>query len=281
MEGEVRTSEAGRWWRELREDPRGYLVAHPEAALIPLVFVGLTGLWEWGVRAWEVPAFLLPPPSAIATALWRGFTGGVYLENFWTTFLEALLGFGIAAAAGVVLGAVIAQFALVERTVYPYLVALQTLPKIAIAPLIILWFGFGISSKVAIAAMVAFFPVLVNVIVGLKMVDPAKIDLMRSLSASRWQIFVKVKFPNALPFLFAGLDVAIVFAVLGAIVGEFVGSQKGLGNLIVQLNFSMDVAGVFSVLLLLAVMGVALHLVMQWLHRKLVFWAESEQVIGA
>jgi ABC-type nitrate/sulfonate/bicarbonate transport system permease component len=145
---------------------------------------------------------------------------GLYLSNFWVTLCEALLGFVIAAVTGIMLGAVIAQFRLMEQTFYPYLVALQTLPKIAIAPLIIVWFGFGISSKVIIAATVAFFPVLVNVIVGLKTIDPAKLDLMRSLRASRWQTFRLVTFPNALPFVFAGLDIAVVFSVLGAIVGE-------------------------------------------------------------
>jgi NitT/TauT family transport system permease protein len=169
----------------------------------------------------------------------------------------------------------------VEQTIYPYVVALQTLPKIAIAPLIIVWFGFGISSKVVIAAMVGFFPVLVNVIVGLKTIDQSKLDLMRSLNATRWQTFRLVKFPNALPFVFAGLDIAIVFSVLGAIVGEFVGAQRGLGNLILQFNFSLDIAGVFAVLILLSVMGVALHLIMQAIQRRVIFWAEPEQVIGA
>jgi len=134
---------------------------------------------------------------------------GLYLTHFWVTLYEALLGFCIAAATGIILGALIAQFRVVEQTFYPYLVALQTLPKIAIAPLIIVWFGFGISSKVIIAATVAFFPVLVNVIVGLKTIDAAKLDLMRSLRASRWQTFRLVTFPNALPFVFAGLDIAL------------------------------------------------------------------------
>jgi NitT/TauT family transport system permease protein len=155
------------------------------------------------------------------------------------------------------------------------------MPKIAIAPLIIVWFGFGIGSKVVIAATVAFFPVLVNVIVGLKTIDQSKLDLMRSLDATRWQTFRMVKLPNALPFVFAGLDVAVVFSVLGAIVGEFVGAQQGLGNLILQFNFSLDIAGVFAVLILLSVLGVALHLIMQALQKRLIFWAEPEQVVGA
>jgi len=268
-------------WSELREDPALYVRNRPQVVLIPLVFVLFVALWEWVVRAWNVPNFLVPAPSTVAGALARGVRTGLYLTNFWITLFEALVGFVIAAVAGVVLGAIIAQFRLVERTFYPYLVALQTLPKIAIAPLIIVWFGFGISSKVIIAGTVAFFPVLVNVIVGLKTVDAAKLDLMRSLRASRWQTFRLVTFPNALPFVFAGLDIAIVFSVLGAIVGEFVGSQKGLGNLILQFNFSLDVAGVFAVLILLSVMGVALHLVMQAVQRHVIFWAEPDETISA
>jgi NitT/TauT family transport system permease protein len=249
--------------------------------LIPLVLVVFVGLWEGVVRAWAVPPFIAPAPTAVVASLVGGIRSGLYLEHFGTTLYETLLGFLIAAASGIVLGAVIAQFRLVEQTIYPYVVALQTLPKIAIAPLIIVWFGFGISSKVVIAAMVGFFPVLVNVIVGLKTIDQSKLDLMRSLNATRWQTFRLVKFPNALPFVFAGLDIAIVFSVLGAIVGEFVGAQRGLGNLILQFNFSLDIAGVFAVLILLSVMGVALHLIMQAIQRRVIFWAEPEQVIGA
>ena len=266
---------------ELREGPALFVRSRPQVVLIPLVFVVFVAVWEWVVRAWNIPGFLVPAPSMVATALSRGVRSGLYLANFWVTLCEALLGFVIAAVTGIMLGAVIAQFRVVEQTFYPYLVALQTLPKIAIAPLIIVWFGFGISSKVIIAATVAFFPVLVNVIVGLKTIDSAKLDLMRSLRASRWQTFRLVTFPNALPFVFAGLDIAVVFSVLGAIVGEFVGAQKGLGNLILQFNFSLDIAGVFAVLILLSVMGVALHLIMQAVQKHIIFWAEPDEIISA
>ena len=266
--------------RELFEDPGLFFRTRPHVPLIPAVFVVFVLTWEWVVRAFKVQAFIVPPPTAIWRALLGGLTSRLFLEHFWITFYETLLGFLIAAAFGIVLGAVIAQFSLVEKTFYPYLVALQTLPKIAVAPLIIVWFGFGISSKVVIAAMVAFFPVLVNVIVGLKTVDQSKLDLMRSLNASRWQTFRLVKFPNALPFVFAGLDIAIVFSVLGAIVGEFVGAQKGLGNLILQYNFALDIAGVFAVMILLAVLGIALHLVMQVIQRRVIFWAQPDEIIG-
>ena len=268
-------------FEEFRRAPVAFMRERPHVPLVPLVLVVFVGAWEGIVRALRIQEFLMPAPSAIWRALVAGLGSRLYLEHFWITFYESLLGFVIAAAAGIALGTVIAQFRLVERTLYPYLVALQTLPKIAIAPLLIIWFGFGLSSKIVIAALVAFFPILVNVIVGLKTVDAGKLDLMRSLDASRWQTFRMVAFPNALPFVFAGLDIAIVFSVLGAIVGEFVGSQKGLGNLILQFHTSLDIAGMFAVLILLSVLGVGLHLVIQVIQRRVIFWAQTDHVLGA
>lgn len=260
---------------------RDELRERPQLVLIPLVFVLVVALWEAVVRVLDVPSFIAPAPSAVVDSLRGGLASHLYLEHFWVTLAEALMGFVIAGVAGIALGAFIAQFRIVERTFYPYLVALQTLPKIAVAPLLVVWFGFGVSSKVVIAATVAFFPVLVNVIVGLKTVDAGKLDLMRSLNATRWQTFRLVKLPNALPFVFAGLDIAIVFSVLGAIVGEFVGAQRGLGNLIMQFNVSLDIAGVFAVLVLLSVMGVALHLGMQAIQKRVIFWAEPDEIVNA
>jgi NitT/TauT family transport system permease protein len=266
---------------EFRRAPGAFIRRRPHLPLVPLVLVVFVLAWEGIVRAWRIQEFLVPAPSAIGRALMAGLTSRLYVDHFGVTLYESLLGFVIAAAAGIACGTVIAQFRVVEQTLYPYLVALQTLPKIAIAPLLIVWLGFGLTSKVVIAALVAFFPVLVNVIVGLKTVDASKLDLMRSLDASRWQTFRYVTFPNALPFVFAGLDIAIVFSVLGAIVGEFVGSQRGLGNLILQFHTSLDIAGMFAVLLLLAALGVGLHLVIQAIQRRVIFWAQPDHVIGA
>ena len=266
---------------EFRRAPGAFIRQRPHLPLVPLVLVVFVLAWEGIVQAWRIPEFLVPAPSAIGRALAAGLTSGLYLDHFGVTLYESLLGFLIAAATGIACGTVIAQFRVVERTLYPYLVALQTLPKIAIAPLLIVWLGFGITSKVVIAALVAFFPILVNVIVGLKTVDAPKLDLMRSLDASRWQTFRYVTFPNALPFVFAGLDIAIVFSVLGAIVGEFVGSQRGLGNLILQFHTSLDMAGMFAVLLLLAALGVGLHLAIQAIQRRVIFWAQADHVVGA
>jgi NitT/TauT family transport system permease protein len=162
----------------------------------------------------------------------------------------------------------------VERIVYPYVLALQTIPKVAIAPLMIIWVGFGIQSKIVTAGLIAFFPILVNVIVGLKTVEPRRILLMRALKANGWQTFVKVRLPSMLPYLFAGFEVGIIFAIIGAIVGEFLGSSRGLGSLVIQRQAAIDVAGVFSILFYLSVMGIALNLILRSIAKRYAFWSQ-------
>jgi NitT/TauT family transport system permease protein len=251
-----------------------------ERILSVLVFVVMLGGWEAAIWTLGTPAFLLPSPSDVVRTLAAEIWAGTYWWHLAVTLTEVLLGFACAAVAGIVVGAVIAEVPLADRVCYPYLVAFQTFPKIAIAPLLIIWFGFGLTSKVVIAALVAFFPVMVNVIAGLRTVDARRLALMRSLGATRWDTFVKLKLPSALPFLFAGLDIAIVFAVIGAIVGEFVGAEHGLGSLIVRLQFTMDVAGVFAVLVVLSVVGVALHLIVRTVSKRVVFWAQTDHILN-
>jgi len=249
-----------------------------EWVCIPLLFIAVIGGWEAAIRLLEIPSYVVPAPSAIWQSLVRGISGGLLIVNGLVTLSEALLGFLGASVLAIFLGSIIAQSRFVERVIYPYLVAIQTTPKVAIAPLFIIWFGFGISSKVIIAGIIAFFPVLVNVITGLRSTDPQRIELMRSLRASRWQIFKMVMLPSALPMIFAGLQVAVIFSLLGAIVGEFVGSRQGLGNLIMQMNINLDTAGVFAALACLSSIGIALHLIMRWLQQKLLFWADQNKV---
>jgi len=251
------------------------LARRPEIVLVPLLFVVVIGSWEMAVVFFKIPVYVLPPPSRILEVLVQGLRDGIYVENALYTIGEALIGFLVAALAGLVLGSLVAQFTVVEKTLYPYLVAIQTMPKIAIAPLFIMWFGFGITSKITIAATVAFFPILVNVIYGLKSTDIARLELLRSLRAGPLKQFLMVRLPSALPMIFAGLNVGIVFSLLGAIVGEFVGSRNGLGNLVMQMNANLDAAGVFAVLVVLSAIGVSLHLIMQFVQRKLLFWHES------
>ncbi|PZW44902.1 NitT/TauT family transport system permease protein [Humitalea rosea] len=259
------------------------LWAKPEVPLAILLFIAFVGGWEGAVRLFAIPAIVVPAPSAVAQAMWTGLASGEFVTHFWVTFAEVMLGFVFGAGSGFVIGVLVGLFPLLERTVYPYIVAFQTLPKVAIAPIIVIWFGYGMSSKVIITATIAFFPVLANSIVGLRAVPRDQVELMVAFTATRWQIFRMARLPQALPYVFVGLDVAIVLSVIGAIVGEFVGSQAGLGYLILQRNFNLDMAGVFAILIILSLMGIGLHLAVMAIQRRVVFWMDSghDRVIGA
>lgn len=257
---------------------------HPEIVLSPALFVATIVGWELGVKALRVPSYVVPPPSEIGLALWRGLDTGLFArDGYWlhtgVTLGETLLGFVLGSAVGLVLGMIISQIRLLEVTLRPYIIAFQSLPKVAVAPVIVLWFGFGMTSKVVIVCLLTFFPLLVTSMAGFKAVDPERIDMLRSLAASPWQIFWKIKLPSALPFIFAGLDMASVFSVVGAIVGEFVGSQRGLGMQILAMNSAMDVAGTFSVFVILSAMGVGMYLTLQRVKRAVLFWAPSESQV--
>jgi len=241
--------------------------------IAPAAFVIFIGAWELVCYIGQISILILPPPSKIAVALYQQTVYGTLLYNLWITLIETVAGFFIAAALGVGLGSVIAEVEWVRRAIYPYLIALQTVPKIAIAPLLVLWFGFGLTSKIIIAATVAIFPILVNTIEGIWGTDGTRIDMVRSLRGSRWQVFWVAKFPSALPFIFAGLNAGIVLALLGAVVGEFIGAQAGVGNLLMAANFRMDIATVFAVLVALGLAGYLLHLVMVLIQRRVVFWS--------
>lgn len=254
-----------------------------EHVLSLLLFVVLIGGWELVVRVFGIQPIVLPAPSAVAVSLWQGLTQQSFIPDLGVTFVETIAGFAIGAGAGLVIGGLIGQSRLLEKVVYPYVVAFQTIPKVAIAPIIVIWCGYGISSKIVITATIAFFPVLANTIVGLQTTPREQIELMRAYTASPWQVFVKARLPQALPYIFVGLDVAIVLSVIGAIVGEFVGAQAGLGYLILQRDFTMDMAGVFAILVILSLMGMGLHGVVQLLRSRIVFWVgpDRDHVTGA
>jgi NitT/TauT family transport system permease protein len=244
-----------------------------ERWLPPATFVLLLVLWEMAVRVLGISDFILPPPSAVLRSFWFGIAGGVYPHHALITASEALLGFVIAVVAGIIVGTAVAESPLVERALYPFIVAFQAMPKVALAPLVIIWFGYGIGSKVVLAAVIAFFPILVNTIAGLKDCDSGKIDMMRALAASRWQIFRFVRFPNGLPYIFAGMNVAAAFVVLGSVVGEFLGAREGLGTLILIANGNLDVAQVFAILVMLGSLGFALFIAISAAQRRLLRWA--------
>lgn len=234
--------------------------------------------WELLPRLFNIPSLLLPPPSSIFRSLWVLYDRGLLVGNFVVTLIEAMGGFAIGSLLGVVFAFLVTRSTLLERMLLPYLIGLQALPKVALAPLVVVWIGIGIESKIAIAAIISFFPVLINAIVGFSTVESEKIDLMRSLCASAWQQFTIVIFPNSLPFIFAGLNVAIVLSITGALVGEFIGADRGLGNLLLQLNFNMDISGMFAVLVVLALLGIILYALVRVLHSRIVFWAKPDNL---
>ena len=239
--------------------------------LLVLLLLG----WELAVRIFGIQQMILPRPGQVLQALRDGFANGVFQKHLAVTGKEVLFGYVLGVTLGVVLGAAIALSRVTEILLYPYLLALQTMPKIALAPLMMIWVGFGIESKILITMIVAIFPVLVNVIVGLRSVEPDRIALIRSLKGGTWAEFVWVRLPSAAPFIFAGMKTAVVLSLLGAIAAEFVGAEAGLGYLMSQLMFKLDTPGVFAILLLLGVIGVALFMIADWAHRRIVFWDAS------
>jgi NitT/TauT family transport system permease protein len=254
----------------------------PKDVLLRLLLVAATlAVWEALVRFFAVPAFILPTPSSIFVALYRGLASTLYLHHIAVTLAETVLGFLLGAALALSLGVAVALSRRVEYFLYPFIVMFQAMPKVALAPLIIVWFGLGMTSKVVSAALVAFFPLMVNTIVGLRSADEDRVNLMRSLAATRGQIFWMLRLPNALPYIFAGLEIAMIFALIGAIVAEFVGAQSGLGMLIQSMNFTLDVAGQFSVLLILAVLGLFLNTIVAWARRRILFWDPSQKADAA
>ena len=254
------------------------MIGGPKNFMLRLLLIAVfLAVWEAGVRLFEIPLFILPTPSNVFTALYRGIASSLYVDHIWITITETLLGFVLGTSLAFVLGTVIALSRPVEYFLYPFVVMFQAMPKVALAPLIIVWFGLGLTSKVVNAALVAFFPLMVNTIVGLRSAEEDKVNLMKSLAASRTQIFWMLQLPNAMPYIFAGLEIAMIFALIGAIVAEFVGAQSGLGMLIQSMNFTMDVAGQFSVLLLLSLLGLLLNGIVIGVRRRVLFWDASQK----
>ena len=240
--------------------------------LVVLTFAIMVGGWEWGVRLSNIPRFVLPPPSGIVDQLFLMLTQKAFWTDVSVTLHEVLLGYGVGIVLAVVLGVAIAQVTVLELALMPYIVAFQTIPSVALAPLFLQWFGYGTLSKVVMAALIAFFPILVNVIAGLQACGRDELQMARAFGATRTQLLIKVRVPNALPFVFAGLELGIVFALVGAIVAEFVGAKAGLGNRILQYNEQFNIAGMFAVLLVLATLGMVMHRLVGWLKDRVLFW---------
>ena len=228
--------------------------------------------WEGLVRVGHYPAFILPPPGRVAEKLLDSALDGSLWRHAGVTLLEVLGGLALGLAVATVLGYVLAKSVPIERALAPYLVASQAIPIVAIAPLLVIWFGAGMLSKVLISALIVFFPILVNTIAGVRAVPEDLRDLMRSLRATPWQTFIKLEIPAALPVLFAGLKVGATLAVIGAVVGELAGADAGLGFLISLSNGLFDTARVFVGVLALVVMALALYGAVAALEGRLLAW---------
>lgn len=239
-------------------------------ALISLTLFLL--LWQATVTLAHLPAFILPSPADVWSRFVRAFADGSLLFHTGVTLLEILLGLLAGTLGAIVLGYLIAKSRLLERLLSPYLVASQAVPLVAIAPLLVIWFGPGMFSKVLICALIVFFPVLVNTVVGVRAVPPALHDLMRSLGATRRQILAKLEVPAALPIFFGGLRIGATLSVIGAVVGELVGADSGLGFLVNVGRGQYDTALVFVAVFTLIAMALSLYGMVAWLEKRFLIW---------
>src|ERR1700674_2200224 len=231
--------------------------ARVSAVLSPVgVVIAVLALWEAGTRAFGVPAFLLPPPTAVVAAMAKH--APLLAAGAWVTTVEIVLGFALSVVIGIPLALMIFLWPPFARAVLPLLISSQAMPKVAVAPLLLVWFGFGLMPKVLIAFLIAFFPVVINTAAGLAAIEPEKIFLARSMGFGAMDTFFKIRLPDALPAIFAGLKISITLAVVGAVVGEFVGGDAGLGYLLMVANGSMDTRLLFAGIVCLTVLGVVL-----------------------
>jgi len=237
--------------------------------------VGFLAAWEYLSQHALIEPVLFPPPSKTAAAWWYLVRSDFFMRHFTVTLYEIIIGFALGSTIGLLFGTLLAMVRLVRLTLYPYIIAFQALPKVVLAPLFIVWFGFGPESKIATAVAICFFPVLVNTLVGLQLVDENALKLLRSLRASSWQTFVKVRLPNALPHIFAGLKTSLTFAMIGAIVAEFLtGAADGLGRLVQIYNLQIQVHLALAVVVIVSALGLIGVTLMDAIDRRVVFWRD-------
>jgi NitT/TauT family transport system permease protein len=240
---------------------------------IPWIFViSLLAIWELACVALHVPVFVLPRPSQVTVSLYNQF--GPIIDNSWTTLLRTLLGFAIAVVLGVVLGLAIGSSRLVYRGLYPVLVGFNSIPKVAVVPVFVIWFGIGTIPAVLTAFLVSFFPIAVNVATGLATIEPELLDVMRSLGAKKRKILMKVGLPRAMPYFFASLKVAITLAFVGTIISETVAANKGIGYLMMAATANFDTPLVFAGLFVIAVMGIVMYALFAIVEQRMTFWAK-------
>jgi NitT/TauT family transport system permease protein len=239
-----------------------------------LVILALLVLWQLAVDLFQVKQYILPSPWSALQALDRPTHR--WPANFLATLYSVLGAFVLSAVLGIALAVAIVWNRLLMRTIMPVLVLFNTLPKIALAPLFILWLGYGIWPNIVIGTTIAFFPMVVNTAIGLAAAEPEIIDLVRTLRATRWQVFAKIRFPNAVPYIFAGLKLNATMSVTGAIVGEFVASELGLGALIISAGVTLETQSIFASLMLISLLGLALYGLVVLAEQLVAPWAQRE-----
>jgi NitT/TauT family transport system permease protein len=237
-----------------------------------LTFIAIIVLWQLYLRLFKVPDYILPAPAAVLEAFRKAYGEGFIWDHLWFTLRSVMGGYAMGCGIGVLLGALFAESRTFERFFHPYVILLQSMPKVALAPLITVWFGFGMESKIAMVALICFFPVFVNTLAGIRQADPDLLDVYRAHSASRLHVFMNVKLPAAASSIFAGLQIAVVLGLIGAVVAEFVSSRKGLGTMIQsaaqELNTGLMLTGVFT----LAGLGLVGNMTIRLIQRRVVFW---------
>ncbi|MBP2326901.1 NitT/TauT family transport system permease protein [Kibdelosporangium banguiense] len=241
----------------------------------PLILLVFFVAWDVFVRVFDISELVLPPPLTVLKSLVEVVGDPETWEHAQVTAMETISGFLIAVVCGVAVGVVLGKVPWLERTLRPLIVASQVVPKVALIPLFVIWFGFGMTSKVIMSAMLAFFPIMLNVQLGVRSVEAGQRDVMKSLNASRWQTFKHVELKSTMPYVFAGMEVGIVFAIIGTIVGEYLGGSEGLGYLVVRTLNDLDAPALFAVIILLSVLGLVLYFIVNGLKRFFIPWHES------
>ena len=266
------------------EEHEAFIDRIPRWVAMTFLFVAVVAIWDLVTRMGWVSAIILPTPAeTLSDLIFVGanlISGGYMLNALWTTTLTVFYGFLIAAGIGFSLGVLVGETKFGERAVMPYLVAIDTMPKVAFAPLFIAWLGFDIASKVALAAFIATFPIVVATAAGLYAATENERMLFKSIGATRLQTLLRLKLPTGLPYIFTGFKIAAVGVMAGAITGEFLGGGKGFGALIRQSASQLDTPRVFALILYLSLLGLALYFTVVWTQRRFVFWNKSDQPGG-
>jgi NitT/TauT family transport system permease protein len=242
-----------------------------------LVTAATLAAWEVVVGALRVKAVLLPRPSAIAAVLWA--QAPLILEHMWPTFYQIVLGFLLSVAGGALVAVLITYSAAVRAGFYPLIVVSQIVPKVAVAPLFVVWFGLGDLSRLLLAFLIAFFPIVINTAAGLTSVDEDIVRMARAYTGTRWQIFAKIRLPHALPLIFGGMKISITLAVIGVVVAEFVAAQRGIGYLIVMANGLLDTPLMMAAIAALSLMGLGLYGAVAALERLVVYWQPPPETV--